>query len=126
MTPFLIQLGIFDAHTPSALVALQSGAAGVSPIAANFFPELYTWLCAEYNNQPERAADLQRMLDVMEGIVRTNYPVGAKRFLQLQGVPISLNCRSGLDLDTRNEKLLSSLQHTVDELVQSMKTVSSR
>ena len=44
--------------------------------------------------------------------VRSCYPVNAKRFLQMRGVPIAPTCRGGQQLDQRSEELLGSLLET--------------
>ena len=56
------------------------------------------------------------MLTVMERVVRTTYPVCAKRFLQLRGLPIGTTCRSGQLLDAHNDTLLKSLLETSEHL----------
>ncbi|WHH61733.1 dihydrodipicolinate synthase family protein [Petroclostridium sp. X23] len=49
------QLRLFNANTSTLLETLQLGASGFSGVMANFHPDLYTWITAEYNNQPEKA-----------------------------------------------------------------------
>ena len=41
-----------------------------------------------------------------------NYPVSAKRFLQMRGLPLQLTCRNGQEFDVRNELLLGSFLET--------------
>lgn len=87
------ECGIFNAYTPDALASLRSGIAGVSPISANFFPEAFAWLCA---NPGHPEADwLQAELAAADAQVHAGgYPQTAKRFLQLRGLPIGVQCRS--------------------------------
>jgi 4-hydroxy-tetrahydrodipicolinate synthase len=86
-------LGLFNAHTQSALASLQAGAAGISPIAGNYYAALYTWLCQHYASQPALAAELQAGLTEMEPIASHKYPTAAKLYLARLGVPITSFCR---------------------------------
>jgi len=86
---------LFNANTQTLLPSLQAGAYGFSGIGANYFPELYIWLCRNFNKQPEMSHDLQKFLtkccDIIEG---KYYPVIAKEYLRMQGIPITPFCRS--------------------------------
>jgi 4-hydroxy-tetrahydrodipicolinate synthase len=86
-------LGFFNAHTPTALMSLEAGAAGLSPIGANYYPYLYARLIREWRADPDAARDLQRRLSVMEGVASTKYPAAAKRYLAALGLPIGPRCR---------------------------------
>lgn len=83
----------FNAHVPSLLASLQAGGDGFSGIAANLYPELFSWLCAEFAKQPERAAALQRKLTLWDLAIRQGYPHSAKSFLRRRGLPITDTCR---------------------------------
>ncbi|MBT4500565.1 MAG: dihydrodipicolinate synthase family protein [Gemmatimonadetes bacterium] len=108
-------LALFNANTPTALASLQYGAAGISPIAANIYPELFAWLCS--HPREAEAPDLQRLLAVMEGIVVMRYPVGAKHAMHRRGLPISLKCRNAdIELNADDRELLRYLLETVDQL----------
>lgn len=90
------RLELYDAHTPNAMDSLKLGAKGMSAIAGNFYPELYSWLCKNIND-PAKQEDvqwLQSNLTRMDKIVSSGYPVSAKYFLAKRGVPINLICRS--------------------------------
>lgn len=88
-------LNLFNANTPTALDSLRAGAAGLSPISANFYPELYGHLCRHFNDRARQSEIdyLQRMLTVMDGVTRLCYPHSAKIFLQNRGLPIETTCR---------------------------------
>lgn len=88
-------LAIFNAHMPSLLSTLEHGVAGYCGIGSNFFPELYSWLCAGYAADPVRA---QRVLDFIMShepplIEGDAYPSTAKHYLALRGVPLELHAR---------------------------------
>jgi 4-hydroxy-tetrahydrodipicolinate synthase len=61
---------------------------------ANFHPELYAWLCEDWEAEPETAARLQDFLGFASLIERQTYPVNAKYFLQLEGLPVTLHTRT--------------------------------
>ncbi len=85
-------LALFNAAPASALASLRLGAAGLSPVAANLYPDLFCWLCD--NKDDPRAEWLQARLSMFEAGVRPHYPQSAKRFLATRvGLPIGLRTR---------------------------------
>ncbi|TGE24221.1 dihydrodipicolinate synthase family protein [Hymenobacter aquaticus] len=83
--------GLYDAYMGHAVDSLRAGAAGLSCIQGNFFPELIVWLCANYD-QPhlqQEVAEVQqffiRNMDVMHHV----YPIAAKYSLKQRGIDIS-------------------------------------
>jgi 4-hydroxy-tetrahydrodipicolinate synthase len=110
-------LRLYNAHTPTALSSLECGAAGVSPIAGNYYPELFARLCQGCFEHPQGARELQRMLTLMEGVARSRYPTAAKAFLQMRGLPIGLVCRTQeLMLSADDGMLLQSLWEVAGRL----------
>jgi 4-hydroxy-tetrahydrodipicolinate synthase len=110
-------LQLYNAHTPTALSSLECGAAGVSPIAGNYYPELFARLCQGCFEHPQGARDLQRMLTLMEGVARSGYPTAAKAFLQMRGLPIERSCRTQeVTLSPDDEMLLQSLWEVAGRL----------
>ncbi|MFC1996803.1 dihydrodipicolinate synthase family protein [Chloroflexota bacterium] len=113
-------LGLFNANTPTALTSLQNGAAGLSPISANYFPELFSWLCDSFHDCSEKTRSLQRMLTLMESITPVKYPASAKYFLQQRGLPIHTKCRVGKIFLSRDDTMfLDNLGEIVLELIKS-------
>lgn len=109
-------LRMFNAATASALSSLQMGVAGLSPIAANCYPELFAWLCANHTKEPEKAEKLQHRLATLDAAVRVKYPQSAKRYLHRRGLPIGDRCRvEEHDFDGYDDLLLTSLLVQVDE-----------
>jgi 4-hydroxy-tetrahydrodipicolinate synthase len=83
--------GLYNANTPTALDSLKQGARGLSPISANYYPELYTRLY-EWFDSPDHeleAIRLQRHLTLMDAITRIKYPLMAKIFLARRGLKMS-------------------------------------
>ena len=87
-------LKLFNANTTTLLESLKAGASGYSGIMANMHPELYVWLLKHWSEQPAQAARLQNFLTVSSLIERQVYPVNAKQYLNLEGLPLNLQSRS--------------------------------
>ena len=88
-------LSLYNADTPTALQSLRDGAAGLSPIGANFYPELYTYLCS--NARKEETMEFMKVWQfilVNDPLVDALYPFSAKWFLQQRGLPISTHTRT--------------------------------
>lgn len=112
---------LFNAYTGGALESLNDGVAGLSPIAANCYPELFSWLCANHATQPDKAAHLQRMLRVLEAAICVQYVAAAKRIMGLRGVPIGTRCRHmTLHVDHELVTLHESVLEIVAELKQAL------
>lgn len=84
---------LFNANTATLLESLRDGAAGFSGVMANFHPELYAWLCANWRQEPEKAEKLQHFLTLCALIERQCYPVNAKVHLGAAGLPVAAVCR---------------------------------
>lgn len=72
----------------NATASLRAGAAGLSCIQGNIYPELIVWLCNHYNDS-EREEDvvrLQNFFDESMELVHTAYPIIAKYSLQKKRV----------------------------------------
>lgn len=110
------KLKLFNANCPTLLNSLRNGAAGYSGIAANFFPELYVWLCENYVKHPETAEELQAWLSVADMAVRHKYPASAKSFLMSRGLPITAKCRvSDIELNEDSKLVLESLEKLTNQ-----------
>lgn len=85
------QFGLYDAYMGHAVDSLKAGAAGLSCIQGNYFPELIVWLCDHYND-PSLATEVavvqQFLIDNME-VMHNVYPVVSKYFLSKRGLNIS-------------------------------------
>ena len=110
-------LGFFNANTASALDSLAWGAAGLSPIGANYYPQLYVRLMHIWQTDPVAARDLQRMLAVMERAASTQYPAAAKRCLAKLGLPIGPRCRVPMPIfNYEDDAILAALMETAQRL----------
>ncbi|MBQ9952260.1 MAG: dihydrodipicolinate synthase family protein [Clostridia bacterium] len=88
------RIQLFNANAATMLETLRSGCAGFSGIMANFHPDLYVWLCENYEKQPEKAEKLMAFLSLMSGAERCCHPVGAKYHMNLVNVPMTINSRT--------------------------------
>jgi 4-hydroxy-tetrahydrodipicolinate synthase len=85
------EFGLYDAYMAHAVESLKAGAAGLSCIQGNFFPELLVWLCENYNNEQlkNEVDTIQKFfidnMDVMHNV----YPTISKYYLQKRGLAIS-------------------------------------
>lgn len=86
-------LSLFDAHRPTVLESMRAGGAGFSGIAANLYPELFTWMTNHWREQPQMADKLQVALGELDRLILFHYPRNAKRFLKRLGLPIQEHCR---------------------------------
>jgi 4-hydroxy-tetrahydrodipicolinate synthase len=66
---------------------------------ANFHPELYVWLCENWEREPAEASRLQDFLSVASLAERVMYPMSAKYHQSLEGIGIRLATRR---MDVRN------------------------
>ncbi|WP_179412396.1 dihydrodipicolinate synthase family protein [Mucilaginibacter sp. E4BP6] len=85
------EFGLYDAYMAHAVESLKAGAAGLSCIQGNFFPELVVWLCENYNNENlknEVDAVQQFFIDNMN-VMHNVYPTISKYYLQKRGLAIS-------------------------------------
>ncbi|MGI6237782.1 MAG: dihydrodipicolinate synthase family protein [Candidatus Excrementavichristensenella sp.] len=95
-------LKIFNANAATLLESLKMGCAGYSGVMANFHGGLYTWLCAHYESEPQRARQLMNFLGAASMTECQVYPVNAKYHMNLAGVPMDLMTR------TRDASLLTA------------------
>jgi len=106
-------LSLYNAHTASLFASLQAGAVGFSGIAANFFPALFSWLCENYNAQPDIASELQTFLTRSQKVVDHKYPFSAKQFLKMNGVIKESVSRLGEQVFDSDE--IKTLENLLDE-----------
>lgn len=106
------KLEFYDAHTPNAVASLQMGAAGMSSISGNFYPEILVWLC-NHANDPERQEDvawIQAELQRVDPLIHIAYPMSAKYFLQLRGLPVRTISRAhALELTPEQKQVLNNI-----------------
>ena len=115
------KFGLYDAYMVNAVASLRAGAAGLSCIQGNIFPELVVWICDHYND-PAKTAELDKVQQFLEDsmeIVHSAYPVIAKYSLQKRGFPISMYTRRDV------EELTSDLREQMDQLLDNVDQLQS-
>lgn len=100
------QLKIFNANAATLLESLKMGCAGYSGVMANFHPDLYVWLCGNFEKEPERAELMQNFCGAASMVECQIYPVNAKYHMQLSGIPITTMCRTRSREELTFSKLL--------------------
>lgn len=98
-------LKIFNANSSSLLQTLRYGAAGFSGVMANFHPEIYYWLCHNFDKDPEKAELVQNFVGLASISERQIYPTNAKYYLSLEGLDTTLVTRNRDYNMTKSEKL---------------------
>ncbi len=88
---------VFNANCAQLLMTLKAGASGFSGVMANFHPELYAWLCKNFETQPELAERVQNFLGVVSAIESRMYPVCAKKYLKTFHFPEMSDYSRALD-----------------------------
>lgn len=97
---------IFNANAATLLETLKLGVSGYSGVMANFHPEIYSYLCKNFEKEPEKAKIVQDFVGFFSVAECQMYPVNAKYYLGLDGVDISIKCRNkNADEFTRNRQL---------------------
>jgi len=102
-------LRFFNANTPTLLASLKVGGDGYCGTAANFYPELFVWLCDNFRNAPELAEKVQQFLSVANPLAAHKYKTSAKLFLSMLGLPIEPVCRDS-EVTFRDDEL-TMLRH---------------
>ncbi|WP_460764886.1 dihydrodipicolinate synthase family protein [Niabella terrae] len=105
-------LEFFDAHTPNASFSMQHGAAGLSSISGNFYPEIMVWMVEHARNpsSQETLQWLQQELTAVDPLIHQAYPVSAKYFLQKRGLPLTTVSRvQVMDLTADQRQALDEL-----------------
>lgn len=79
---------LLNANCQTMLESLNSGCRGYCGIMANFHPELYVWLCGNFDRYPEKAKLLQSFIGT-SGFTESGipYPLTAKYNMCLEGIP---------------------------------------
>lgn len=99
--------GLYDAYAVNAVASLEAGAAGLSCIQGNFFPELIVWLCNHFNDADavEQVNKVQQFLVDHMDVIHYAYPTVAKYYLQKRGLPICTFTRTHTEDFTADVKI---------------------
>lgn len=93
-------VGLFNANGQTCLDSLRDGASGYCGIMCNFHPELYVWLCENFEKYPEKADFVEDFLCMSAFTEGPTYPCTAKYHLsKYENIPMEIYARSS---DRRN------------------------
>lgn len=109
------RFGLYDAYMGHAVESLKAGAAGLSCIQGNFFPELVVWLCNNYADaalESEVNMVQQFFTDHMD-VMHHVYPIIAKYMLAKRGMDISIFTRRNVGVFT------PTIRRAIDDLYNS-------
>lgn len=113
---------LFNAHTPTALGSLRDGAAGLSAIGANFYPEFYSYLFLHAGEKDsDKLLKVNRFIQDHDPLIHSLYPFSAKWFLQQRGLPISTHTRTRVPKASPGalnalRKLLAGMEALIDQI----------
>ena len=74
------RLHIANANGQTLLPSLQAGCHGYSGVMANFHPELYVWLCENWQSEPQKAQIVFDYLSTASLAEHLDYPICAKDY----------------------------------------------
>ena len=74
------RLHIANANGQTLLPSLQAGAHGYSGVMTNFHPELYVWLCDNWQKEPEKVEVVAAYLSTASLVEYLDYPICAKDY----------------------------------------------
>ncbi|MBO9731396.1 MAG: dihydrodipicolinate synthase family protein [Chitinophaga sp.] len=106
------RLEFYDAHTPNGVASMKMGAAGMSSISGNFYPEILVWLCNHVNDESKQTEVewIQSELQRVDPLIHMAYPLSAKYFLQQRGLPVRTISRAhALELTPEQKTTLQQI-----------------
>ncbi len=105
-------LGIYNAHSPDVLHSIRHGGAGISCIAGNYYPELFSFLWKEGRNKTvsESVKKVNDFILANDPIIGKKYPLAAKYFMGMRGLPVTVTTRKNtVPLDNSDKDRLDLL-----------------
>ncbi|NLK40016.1 MAG: dihydrodipicolinate synthase family protein [Clostridiales bacterium] len=86
---------LFNANAQTLLESLKEGGDGYCGIMCNFHPQLYVWLCENFDRDAKLAYDIHTVLSMCAFTEQLAYPCTAKYHLNnLENINMSLTARS--------------------------------
>lgn len=88
-------MGIYNAHSPDVLHSIRHGGAGISCIAGNFYPELfsYLWKYGRSKKVSDSVRKVNEFILTNDSVIGNKYPLAAKYFMNIRGLDLSVNSR---------------------------------
>ncbi|MBE6597918.1 MAG: dihydrodipicolinate synthase family protein [Ruminococcaceae bacterium] len=111
---------LYNANAQTLLETVRSGASGYCGVMCNFHPDLYVWLCENFEKEPEKADVLQSALSMAAFTEALAYPVTAKYHLkEIIGLPLSdifTRKRPAADLTEYNVLCIRQMELLAEEM----------
>lgn len=83
-------LMLFNANTATFLASLRVGYDGYCGPMCNYHPDLFRWMCENFDKEPKKAENLQEWMSMMYTTCIKAYPMNAKYHMSLEGVEIGI------------------------------------
>ena len=115
-------LGLFNANTPTGILSMKEGAMGLSPVAANYYPELFAYLLKNYSKPDNNYEKVESLVTLLDSIADgKHYPLLAKITLGKRGLKIKPITRTPVPaLDQQDviilEKLLTRIKKETESI----------
>ncbi|MDR0719107.1 MAG: dihydrodipicolinate synthase family protein [Treponema sp.] len=115
------ELALFNANTATLLDSLTAGYDGYSGVMGNFHIDMYKWMYTHFMEQPELAREVSDFLTLAAVCEIRAYPVNAKFYHRLTGVPMGIQTRS------KNTELLNeNARHEIESLIRMEKILRKK
>ena len=101
-------LSLYNAHTGSLLESLEAGVLGFAGIDSNYYPHLYSWMCKNWQKEPDLAKELQEFFNWGRKIIDHKYPLSAKEYLVM--IEVINNSTTRLDKGVFDEAEVAVLR----------------
>ena len=89
------ELEIYNTNAQTLLDSLCLGASGYCGSMANFHPQLYVWLCENFEANPDQSAFVQSILCTAAfSEDKLSYPLSAKYSMCIEGIKMNVTARS--------------------------------
>lgn len=109
-------LSFYNADARTLLDSLRHGGNGYSGIAANFMPQLFSWMCANYAQKPDVADKLDAFFNESNHAVHQRYMQAAKVYLGRAGLKIGTRTRvAEHEFSTEALALLDGLRADIEK-----------
>lgn len=118
-------LKIFNANCATVLDSLDLGCSGFSGVMANFHPELYAEMIKCRKADRKRAELIQNFLGFASMAECQVYPVNAKYYLSLEGLPITTvtRCRNNSELTGSRMQEIRQMHDFTEEFKKSINLI---
>lgn len=117
-------LGIYNAHSPDVLHSIRHNGAGMSCIAGNYYPELFSYLWKNGRDK-EISESVKKVNDFIlanKSVIGKKYSIAAKHFMNLRGLDLKVNSRNTTaTLDSTEKARLEQLWKELSNLGKELK-----